>query len=478
MDRKELIQRIKEIAISLPELDDDIILLIIKQNHNTTDISDNEILKIINNIKKSGQRARGMSTIDVLGYLDTTNSKFDKSGFTEIKKLGEGAYGSVVKFQTSSNFVAVKTLQKYDDEIKSDFVREIGSLSILSLLGSEHIPTYCGFNDHELCLEFADSDLFEWWKRASKEQLVQHLPKIVDWLLKGLSDQQSVGIVNADIKPMNMLIWYDGNDIKKVAYTDFGLATSFPEKDIEMYTSWYRPPEYFDGDWKKQASFQTDCWALAKSILNLCMTEKELVNMVKAYENPKYIKIYKYITEKEIPNAPDIFKRYLRDDQVAELTRMISVNPKERCIVSVKAFDHQREWKIIKSQNVQKTVFEWMYDVLSDFKERKSLLLSYDLLNRYYLVKPVDTVTLQGYACAAMYIASLWSEFYAPELRDYYYMTDKTYTTSQLREFSFDLLYTLEGLVWLPGLERLEKKFKTKKLESLLESVDYDLSKL
>ena len=51
MDRSELIQRIKEIAISLPDLDDDIVLLIIKQNHNTSDVSDNEILKIINNIK-------------------------------------------------------------------------------------------------------------------------------------------------------------------------------------------------------------------------------------------------------------------------------------------------------------------------------------------------------------------------------------------------------------------------------------------
>lgn len=483
MNRTELIQRIKEIAISLPQLDNNVLLLLIKQGNNTFDvISDEEILKIINNIKTSSQIVRGLPTIDVIEYLQSVNTTFDKSQYTEIQKLGEGAYGTISKYQSGSTFVAVKAMD-YDD-MSSSLVREVGCLSILKLLESKYIPIFCGFRKNELCLELADSDLFKWWVDADDKQLKTHLPRIVDDLLNGLSDMQSVGLVNADIKPQNMLIWYNGNEITKVAYTDFGLCTSYPEDDTIMYTVLYRPPEYFKlpRDGRLQANYQTDCWALAKSILQLCMTEDEFNSMFKIYTSQDDDKIYKYQTTVEIPNAPTLFKRYLRPDQVQQLTRMISVDQKDRCVVSVKALSYKRDWKISLTEKLIVILFDWMADVAKDHRFRlkhHTLLLSYDLLTRYLKDRTVDRGNLQGYSAAALYLASLWGGEDI-DIRDFVYITNKAYTSRQIDKFSFDILQGLDGLVWIPGLEKLEEKFNIpfKDLKALLTSVNFDISKI
>ena len=484
MERSELIQRIKEISISFPDMDPDVLLLIIKQTHNTFSIiSDEEILKIINNIKTTRKNVKGLSTIDMIGILNTTSSKFDKSDFKEVKKLGSGTYGSVSKFKTpQSTFVAIKTI-KDDGDISSDFIKEVGCLGILRMLGSKYIPEYCGFGRNEICLEFADSDLFNWWTNATKDQLAKHLPRIVDDLLKGLSDMQSVGLINGDIKPENMLVWYSGDEITKVAYTDFGLCSSYQQKGALKYTSWYRPPEYFDGYNKRFGQtitdFQTDCWALAKSILTLCMTQTEINKMAKIHDKDNDDATKKYIETREIRKAPKKFKRYLRDDQVSQLTRMISADANNRCIVSVRELKLQRKWGwIYGNKNMTTILFEWMFVVVKKFKfKRTTLLLSYDILTRYFEKYLLDKSKLQGYASASMYIASQWSGEHE-DMADFVYINDKQYTRKELFDFTYDILNVLDGLVWIPGMERFEDLFLEADLKTILKENEYDLSRL
>jgi len=484
MERQELIQRIKEISISFSDMDPDIILLIVKQSHNTFDIiSDEEILKIAKNIRNSTQNVKGLSTFDMAEYLNNTNIKFDKAGFKEVKKLGEGAYGSVSQFETpQATYVAVKTST---DSVPSDVIKEIGSLSILSLIKSKYIPEYCGFNRNEICLEFADSDLSNWWGTATKDQLAKHLPRIVDDLLNGLSDLQSVGLIHGDIKPQNMLIWYNGDEIKKVAYTDFGLCSSHHPKFVR-YTAIYRPPEYFDpyADEEASTTFQTDCWALAKSILTLCMTSDEIESMNDMYRDDDETTRY-MIKERQIPEAPEKFKRYLRDDQVSQLTRMISEDPKNRCIVSTRGISYKREWGwIYGNEEITTNIFKWMYGVIIKYGlDGRTLLLSYDIFARYSENVDMEDHLSQVWtsASASIYLAGEWYSDYI-KLRSL--QRESGVKTKYIIESCYDILSALDGLIWIPGLEKYEETFEQihnfdeDHVKSILEKAKYDISKL
>jgi hypothetical protein len=126
-----------------------------------------------------------------------------------------------------------------------------------------------------------------------------------------------------------------------------------------------------------------------------------------------------------------------------------------------------------------------MFEVYIKFKLKiTTLLMAYDLLNRYYLnIYKANPTTMQGYAVASLYLTSLWGEYYTLKSSDLVYITDNTYTENEIREFAYEILNDLEGLIWIPGLENFEKIFldgqrNPKKFKQHLNSINFDLAKL
>lgn len=74
-------------------------------------------------------------------------------------------------------------------------------------------------------------------------------------------------------------------------------------------------------------------------------------------------------------------------------------------------------------------LISWLVEVHLKFKLLpETLFLTINIIDRYTQVKQVKKADYQLLGVTAMLIASKYEEIYAPEIRDFIYMTDKAYT--------------------------------------------------
>lgn len=75
----------------------------------------------------------------------------------------------------------------------------------------------------------------------------------------------------------------------------------------------------------------------------------------------------------------------------------------------------------------------WLIEVHLKFKLfPETLFLTVNLIDRYCEKKYVQRTNYQLLGVTAMLIASKYEEIYAPEIRDFVYITDKAYTKEQI----------------------------------------------
>jgi cyclin B len=73
-------------------------------------------------------------------------------------------------------------------------------------------------------------------------------------------------------------------------------------------------------------------------------------------------------------------------------------------------------------------LFGWLIEVHNKFKLLpETLYLTLNLIDRYCERKQVARVNYQLLGITSMLIASKYEEIYAPEIRDFVYITDKAY---------------------------------------------------
>lgn len=73
----------------------------------------------------------------------------------------------------------------------------------------------------------------------------------------------------------------------------------------------------------------------------------------------------------------------------------------------------------------------------------ETLYLSINLIDRYLNIRRIDRSKLQLVSVGAMLIASKYEEIYAPEVRDFVYITDKTYTKEEILLMEYQILSDL-----------------------------------
>lgn len=66
-----------------------------------------------------------------------------------------------------------------------------------------------------------------------------------------------------------------------------------------------------------------------------------------------------------------------------------------------------------------------------------------NLFDRYLENKPIKSSDLQLLAIGALCIACKYEEIYAPEIRDYKYISEYCYTTERILKMEYDILVTL-----------------------------------
>jgi len=87
---------------------------------------------------------------------------------------------------------------------------------------------------------------------------------------------------------------------------------------------------------------------------------------------------------------------------------------------------------------------DWLVEVHLKFKLMpETLFLTVNLIDRYLAVMPVTRRNLQLVGVTAMLLASKYEEIWAPEVRDFVYISDKAYTRDQILDCEKGMLNTL-----------------------------------
>jgi serine/threonine protein kinase len=467
LSRPDMIQRVKEISTTFKDLDDKDIATIIKNAYDTSNITNIELVNLISNIKTSIKNlTEPLYVTDMLDVVSSTIKDFDYSKWKQGKKLGEGSYGVVKIAEMGDEKIAFKNIKEY--KISSDLIKEIGSYAILTAIGSQNTSKLVGFNleseNFGIATELATMDLFTWVDQTDITTMKNMLPTIVDNLLKSLGEIQSVGIVNCDIKPANMLLTVQGDTVFKTVITDFGMASSFPGNGPFLYTEPFRAPEIWEGC---LATFSSDCWAFGHSILSLCLGGEYYYR-----DSSEFTKKAK-LPNTEMTRQLTIF---LRDDQVELINKMLSWEPDNRCIKRVTTKVPTRNWNLSENSVITTKMlgilFSWLA-ILCEMNEYQNhtLSMAIDIVFRFYNNYPVEKYsknTFQLIGLSALYISSLWGESDPSNITEF-----ERYSVIDINEMIFTILKTINGLLWVPGLPQLQGEWKDL-IKLLKETDDYN----
>lgn len=90
-------------------------------------------------------------------------------------------------------------------------------------------------------------------------------------------------------------------------------------------------------------------------------------------------------------------------------------------------------------------LIDWLVEVHMKFKLlQETLYLTVTIIDRYLEMVPVTRSKLQLVGCTAMLLASKYEEIYAPEVRDFIYISDNAYTANEVLAMERHMLLTLQ----------------------------------
>jgi cyclin B len=103
---------------------------------------------------------------------------------------------------------------------------------------------------------------------------------------------------------------------------------------------------------------------------------------------------------------------------------------------------------------------DWLIEVHFKFKLLpETLFLTINLIDRYLDKAPVHRTKLQLVGAASMLIASKYEEIYAPEVKDFVFITDKAYTKEEILKMEYSILSLLNFNVCTPSAYRFLERF-------------------
>jgi hypothetical protein len=103
------------------------------------------------------------------------------------------------------------------------------------------------------------------------------------------------------------------------------------------------------------------------------------------------------------------------------------------------------------NEKMRAILIDWLVEVHLKFKLMpETMYLTVNLIDRYLELRPVQRTKLQLVGVTAMLLASKYEEIYAPEVRDFVYITDKAYTKEQILAMEATMLNTLGFKITVP----------------------------
>jgi cyclin B len=113
------------------------------------------------------------------------------------------------------------------------------------------------------------------------------------------------------------------------------------------------------------------------------------------------------------------------------------------------------------NERMRAILMDWLIEVHYKFKLLpETLFLTVNLIDRYLeKAQGVHRSKLQLVGVTAMLIASKYEEIYAPEVKDFVYITDKAYSKEEILKMEYSILVTLSLDITAPSAFRFLERF-------------------
>jgi len=109
---------------------------------------------------------------------------------------------------------------------------------------------------------------------------------------------------------------------------------------------------------------------------------------------------------------------------------------------------------------MREILIDWLVEVHLKFKLcLETLYLTVNIIDRFLERRAVKRAKLQLVGCTAMLIAAKYEEIYAPEVKDFVYISDKAYNHEQILAMESIMLNTLKFNLTVPSPLRFAERF-------------------
>lgn len=112
------------------------------------------------------------------------------------------------------------------------------------------------------------------------------------------------------------------------------------------------------------------------------------------------------------------------------------------------------------NEKMRAILIDWLIDVHLKFKlDPETMNLTVNIIDRFLSAKHVARKKLQLVGVTAMLIASKYEEIYAPEVKDFVYISDKAYTRDEIIKMESLMLGTLQFNLTVPSSLQFVQRF-------------------
>ena len=112
------------------------------------------------------------------------------------------------------------------------------------------------------------------------------------------------------------------------------------------------------------------------------------------------------------------------------------------------------------NEKMRSILVDWLIEVHFKFKLLpETLFITINLIDRYLEKTEIKRQRLQLLGVTAMWIACKYEEIYAPEIKDFVYITDNAYEQKDILDLEYEVLRTLEFNVTTPSPFRFLERY-------------------